>query len=130
MKKFLLSLIIAMNFVGIHATAIKHDKIAIPPTMEIANDSLFNRSCYPVFRYLQLDEIQQQMFQKIHLDLYKSIKYLDENKELAKNDFNKHLKRDLRISTRILSEEQYKKYIRVLNVTLNNKGLIQYTWED
>lgn len=130
MKKFLLSLIIAMNFVGIHAKAIKHDNIVIPPTMEITNDSLFNKTSYPIYRYLNLDDTQQLMFQKIHLDLYRNMRYLDDNRnDEAKEKFNKNLNKDLKRCGRVLSESQYLKYMRVLNITLSKEGLIQYTFE-
>lgn len=132
MKKFLLSLVfISLSFINIEATPVKtlgNVNFGNVPTMEILSDSLeMNR---PIYRYLELNNDQKPMFNDIHNDLYRSIKYLNENKELASKDFKMHLNHDLYMSQLVLTKHQYHRYLRIINVTLQNKGLIKYTQEN
>ena len=132
MKKFLLSLVfISLSFINIEATPVKtlsNVNFGNVPSMEILSDSLeMNR---PIYRYLELNNDQKPMFNDIHNDLYRSIQYLNENKELASKDFKMHLNHDLYMSQLVLTKHQYHRYLRIINVTLQNKGLIKYTQED
>lgn len=132
MKKFLLSLVfISLSFINIEATPVKtfsNVNFGNVPSMEILSDSLeMNR---PIYRYLELNNDQKPMFNDIHNDLYRSIKYLNENKELASKDFKMHLNHDLYMSQLVLTKHQYHRYLRIINVTLQNKGLIKYTQEN
>ena len=132
MKKFLLSLVfISLSFINIEATPVKtlgNVNFGNVPSMEILSDSLeMNR---PIYRYLELNNDQKLMFNDIHNDLYRSIQYLNENKELASKDFKMHLNHDLYMSQLVLTKHQYHRYLRIINVTLQNKGLIKYTQEN
>jgi len=132
MKKFLLSLVfISLSFINIEATPVRtlgNVNFGNVPTMEILSDSLeMNR---PIYRYLELNNDQKPMFNDIHNDLYRSIQYLNENKELASKDFKMHLNHDLYMSQLVLTKHQYHRYLRIINVTLQNKGLIKYTQEN
>ena len=132
MKKFLLSLVfISLSFINIEATPVKtlgNVNFGNVPSIEILSDSLeMNR---PIYRYLELNNDQKPMFNDIHNDLYRSIQYLNENKELASKDFKMHLNHDLYMSQLVLTKHQYHRYLRIINVTLQNKGLIKYTQED
>jgi hypothetical protein len=132
MKKFLLSLVfISLSFINIEATPVKtlgNVNFGNVPSMEILSDSLeMNR---PIYRYLELNNDQKPMFNDIHNDLYRSIQYLNENKELASKDFKMHLNHDLYMSQLVLTKHQYHRYLRIINVTLQNKGLIKYTQEN
>lgn len=132
MKKFLLSLVfISLSFINIEATPVKtlgNVNFGNVPSMEILSDSLeMNR---PIYRYLELNNDQKPMFNDIHNDLYRSIQNLNENKEIASKDFKMHLNHDLYMSQLVLTKYQYHRYLRIINVTLQNKGLIKYTQED
>ena len=132
MKKFLLSLVfISLSFINIEATPVKtlgNVNFGNVPSMEILSDSLeMNR---PIYRYLELNNDQKPMFNDIHNDLYRSIQYLNENRELASKDFKMHLNHDLYMSQLVLTKYQYHRYLRIINVTLQNKGLIKYTQEN
>ena len=129
MKKFLLSLVfISLSFINIEATPVKtlgNVNFGNVPSMEILSDSLeINR---PIYRYLELNNDQKPMFNDIHNDLYRSIQYLNENREVASKDFKMHLNHDLYMSQLVLTKYQYHRYLRIINVTLQNKGLIKYT---
>lgn len=132
MKKFLLSLVfISLSFINIEATPVKtlgNVNFGNVPSMEILSDSLeMNR---PIYRYLELNNDQKPMFNDIHNDLYRSIQNLNENKEIASKDFKMHLNHDLYMSQLVLTKYQYHRYLRIINVTLQNKGLIKYTQEN
>ena len=129
MKKFLLSLVfISLSFINIEATPVRtlgNVNFGNVPTMELLSDSLeMNR---PIYRYLELKDDQKEMFNDIHNDLYRSIQYLNENREVASKDFKMHLNHDLYMSQLVLTKYQYHRYLRIINVTLQNKGLIKYT---
>lgn len=132
MKKFLLSLVfISLSFINIEATPVKtlgNVNFGNVPSMEILSDSLeMNR---PIYRYLELNNDQKDMFNDIHNDLYRSIQNLNENREIASKDFKMHLNHDLYMSQLVLTKYQYHRYLRIINVTLQNKGLIKYTQEN
>lgn len=132
MKKFLLSLVfISLSFINIEAIPVKtlgNVNFGNVPSMEILSDSLeMNR---PIYRYLELNNDQKPMFNDIHNDLYRSIQNLNENKEIASKDFKMHLNHDLYMSQLVLTKYQYHRYLRIINVTLQNKGLIKYTQEN
>ena len=132
MKKFLLSLVfISLSFINIEATPVKtlgNVNFGNVPSMEILSDSLeMNR---PIYRYLELNNDQKPMFNDIHNDLYRSIQNLNENREIASKDFKMHLNHDLYMSQLVLTKYQYHRYLRIINVTLQNKGLIKYTQEN
>ena len=129
MKKFLLSLVfISLSFINIEATPVRtlgNVNFGNIPTMELLSDSLeMNR---PIYHYLELKDDQKEMFNDIHNDLYHSIQYLNENREVASKDFKMHLNHDLYMSQLVLTKYQYHRYLRIINVTLQNKGLIKYT---
>jgi len=126
MKKFLLGLVfMSLSFINIEATPVKTFESVNIHTTELLSDSLdMNKSIY---RYLDLKRDQKDMFDDIHNDLYRSIQYLNSNKELASDYFKMHLNHDLYMSQLVLEKNQYHKYLRLLNVTLHNMDLIKYT---
>lgn len=93
------------------------------------NDSIMmydNMNFTPIYRFLQLKDNQYEEFYRIHKDVKESLDYLSKKKEKGAKSFNNHMKVDLRNSYYILDDEQYHKYIRVLNVTLANRDLSKY----
>ena len=81
---------------------------------------------YSVYRYLKLEPEKYDDFYQIHNSIYNSIQYLDKRKEKGTKIFNIRMKRDLRDIHYILNSEQYRKYLKVLNITLANKKLSLY----
>ena len=131
MKKFLLTLVLTLSFLGIKAIPVKNlgnVNVNSISNKEILTDSLeINK---PIYRYLELKNEQKKMFDNIHNDLYRSIQYLNENKEVASKDFKKHLNHDLYMSRLVLNKDQYHRYLRIVNVTLQNKELMKYIQEN
>lgn len=127
MKKFLLTLVLTLSFLGIKAIPVKNlgnVNVNSISNKEILTDSLEMNK--PIYRYLELKNEQKKIFDNIHNDLYRSIQYLDKNRGLASKDFKMHLNHDLYLSQLVLNKEQYHKYLRVINVTLQNKDLVKY----
>ncbi len=93
------------------------------------NDSIMicdNMNIYTIYNFLQLQSDQYEEFYKIHENITKSFDYLSKKKEKGVNIFNNNIKTNLKNSQYILDETQYHKYIRILNVTLANRGLSKY----
>lgn len=131
MKKFLLTLVLTLSFLSIKAIPVKNlgnVNVNSISNKEILTDSLEMNK--PIYRYLELKNEQKKMFDNIHNDLYRSIQYLNENKEVASKDFKKHLNHDLYMSRLVLNKDQYHRYLRVVNVTLQNKELMKYIQEN
>lgn len=128
MKKFVLFLFFALFSVlsiNAHAVDIRTKSINI-------NDSIINidKNFRPVYRYLELDRDQYEEFYRIHNDVYQAIIYLEDKKLNGVKYFNNHLKYDLMNSSYILDKKQYHKYLKAINVTLQNKGLMNYILEN
>lgn len=93
------------------------------------NDSIMicdNMNIYTIYNFLQLQTDQYEEFYEIHENITKSFDYLSKKKEKGVNVFNNNIKINLRNSHYILDETQYHKYIRILNITLTNRGLSKY----
>ena len=124
MKKFLLVLVFALAF-GLQSFA--NDKFAVDDNIEyLTNDSIvmtnINKS---INRYLKIKD-DQILFYDVFNDMYDYINYLDKEQDKIAKEFNMHLKHDLNLSKMILDDNQYKKYLLILNQTLYNKDLLKY----
>ena len=131
MKKNVLCLLFALfSVLSINAHAIDY-KIKTPyftsETINI-NDSIItiDKNFRPVYRYLELKGDQYEEFYHIHNDVYQAITYLNDNKSDGVKYFNHHLKYDLMNSSYILDKNQYHKYLTAINITLQNRGLMNY----
>jgi len=127
MKKYLIIILMTLIF-GSNVNA-NEVKLVENVKIEFANNNYFasdstsiNRS---INRYLKLKD-DQNWFYDIHRNLYDYIKLLGQKHELVAKEFNLNLENDLRLSKMILDDNQYKKYLLVVNQTLNNKGLTKY----
>jgi len=139
MKKLLIILAIVLtNVFSVVATPVNNFKINSEVITSITdsnkkfinfNDSIIiydNMNFAPIYRFLQLQDNQYEEFYRIHKDITQSLDYLSKKKEKGVKSFNNHMNVDLRNSYYILDKEQYHKYLRVLNVTLANRGLNKY----
>lgn len=97
--------------------------------IEFANNDYFVSDStsinHSINRYLNLKN-DQIWFYDIHRNLYDYIKLLGQKHELVAKEFNLNLENDLRLSKMVLDDNQYKKYLLVVNQTLNNNGLTKY----
>ena len=133
MKKFLIILAVVLtNVFSVVATPVNNvifDEQLISNDVNkeiIVNDSIYNDANFKsIYRYLKLKDNQYQEFYHIHKDLYNSIQDMANKKENNIKLFRNHIDVNLRNSSYILDENQYRKYLKVLNVTMINKNLIQ-----
>lgn len=94
-------------------------------------DSILIKNKYlPVYKYLNLDNSQIKIFDSVINDFNLSLQKFNEQKENGVKEFKNHLHYQLSMSKMILEQEQYKKYLRMINVTLANKKLMKYIVED
>lgn len=135
MKKFLIiSIFVLTNIFNVIASQVDNIKVKnVEPIIEYYfNDSIVitnipqNMGIVSIYRYLKLNPEQYDNFYHIHNSIYNSIQYLDRKKEKGTEIFNIRMKRDLRDIHYILDSEQYRKYLKVLNITLANKKLSLY----
>lgn len=129
MKRFLFILVTTLMFgINVNANDVKlvnniMDRIEIIDDEIITLDSIQINHC--INRYLNLKE-DQEMFYDVHQNVYDYIKLLNKKHELIMKEFNMNLNNDLRLSKLVLTDEQYKKYLRVINQTLLNNDLTKY----
>ena len=137
-KLFVILSVVLMNVFNVVATPIDNLKInrevmayviGSNDELENLNDSIIkydNMNFTPVYNFLQISNEQYEEFYRIHKNINKSLNYLSEKKEKGVKAFNNHVKADLKNSSYILNDEQYHKYIRLINIALVNRGLSQY----
>ena len=127
MKKFLMIILMTLMFgMNVNAHEVKlvdNVKIELMNNDNLTIDSIsINHS---INRYLNLKD-DQDWFYDIHRNLYDYIKLLSQKHESVMKEFNLNLANDLRLSKMILDNTQYKKYLLVVNQTLNNNDLTKY----
>jgi hypothetical protein len=134
MKKFVLFLFFALFSVlsiNAHAVDLKNKTMDVKLNTIMVNDSIINidKKFKPVYRYLELNGDQYEEFYNIHNDVCQAMVYLENKKSKGVKYFNHHLKYDLMNSSYILDKKQYHKYLKAINVTLQNRGLMNYILE-
>ena len=139
MRKFFLCLVFALvSLLNINAVSVNttNFKVVNEYTEKIVKSNIdsicqsIGKDFKPMYKYLDLKNDQIEETYRIHNDVCSSINYLEENKENGINYFNNHIYWDLKNMSIILNKEQYHKYLRVMNVTLVNKELINYITKD
>lgn len=83
-----------------------------------------NVSISSLARYLGLSKDQMESVENIHTVFFESLRnaaVMDE--ESRKRLVNNAISYDLKNMKYILNDEQYKKYVKVLNVTINNRRI-------
>ena len=131
MKKYLFILVMSLMTIinanaygvkpSINIDDLKNEKIS----NLLNNDSIIIKNT-PIERYLDIKNDQRMFFKGIHEDVCNSIDILKVNKENGTKEFIMHLNNDLNNSRMVLDHDQMRKYLLVLNVTLNNNDLIKY----
>lgn len=118
-----MTLMFGMNVNANEVKLVDNVKIKLIDNDNLTIDSIsINRS---INRYLNLKD-DQDWFYDIHRNLYDYIKLLSQKHESVMKEFNLNLANDLRLSKMILDNNQYKKYLLVVNQTLNNNDLTKY----
>lgn len=118
-----MTLMFGMNVNAHEVKLIDNVKIELMNNDNLTIDSIsINHS---INRYLNLKD-DQDWFYDIHRNLYDYIKLLSQKHESIMKEFNLNLANDLRLSKMILDNTQYKKYLLVVNQTLNNNNLTKY----
>ena len=134
MKKFLIILTVVLtNVFSVVATPVNNivfneQLVSKDVNKEIIfNDSIYNEANFKsIYRYLNLKEDQTQYFYDIHKDLYNSIQDMANNKENNVQLFQNNINVNLKNSSYILDDHQYRKYLKVLNATLIHKNLMKF----
>ena len=142
MKKLLFSLVFSvLGFIALNANPVTNYKMNLPIdttyvtsvySLSENGDSIMikNNKFFPLNRYLNLENDQKEFFFEIHDDFRKSIDNLAIKGEDGLEEFKRHLDYELKMSKMILEDDQYRKYLRIINVTLNNKDLMKYLLKD
>ena len=118
-----MTLMFGMNVNAHEVKLVDNVKIELMNNDNLTIDSIsINHS---INRYLNLKD-DQDWFYDIHRNLYDYIKLLSQKHESVMKEFNLNLANDLRLSKMILDNTQYKKYLLVVNQTLNNNDLTKY----
>lgn len=89
-------------------------------------DYNFNFNSENIKMYLNLDSIQNEEVKTIHYNFNKSMQRVPEIKdEKTKNQYIQNcIDCILTNMVLLLDEKQYRKYLRLLNTTFHNKGII------
>lgn len=138
MKKFLCILVFSLcGLFTCFGSPIKNYKLNVPIdstyiskiySMTQNGDSIMinNNKYLPINRYLELENDQKEFFYQIHDDMQRSLNNLAIKKDDGVEEFNRHLFYNLRNAKMILEDYQYRKYLRAIQITLNNNGLTKY----
>lgn len=139
MKKFLVILTVVLaNVLNINATEVNTYKINYDvinklvdsnKNFKMFNDSILknnNDNFAPVYKFLKLKDYQYEEFYRIHKDVSNTLVMLNKNKENGVDTFYHHINIDLKNGRSILNENQYRDYVKVLNITIANRGLRKY----
>jgi hypothetical protein len=119
MKKFILSLVavLAVSVSSFAAENTNVDKTTVKNKMNKMESAL------------QMDGYQSSVLEDATISLQEAIQdALQNNDEAAKKqEIKKAVNKNLRNASRVLNMNQYKKYLQILNVTLQNNKIADYT---
>ena len=102
--------------------AVNDSSIVLAKYSDLLESTSQNNSIY---KYLKIEADQKPFFDTIHNDIKKSFKEVTEN-TMNIDEFKLHINHNVYLSRLALDREQYHKYIKVINITLLNKGLTRY----
>ena len=120
MKKFILA--VAM-LLATNVTAMAEDSNSDKMNMVEAYDIKININSLARYLELSRDQIASvENIQNIFSECLRCVPFSSTD-ETRKKLVNNVINYDLKHMKYILTEEQYKKYVRVLNITLNNRGI-------
>lgn len=118
MKKIVLTVVAAMSLTVAFAAGEKDNNNAN------ASAYKFNVSTYALSRALNLNQDQVDIVEDINRTFsveMMNAALLDSSERDAKVD--NAIKKDLAYMRSVLSNKQYREYVKLLNVTLNNRGI-------
>ena len=78
---------------------------------------------------LQMDGYQSSVLEEATINLQEAIQEAIQNNDETskKQEIKKAVNKNLKSASRVLSINQYKKYLQILNATLNNNHIADYT---
>jgi hypothetical protein len=117
MKKFILSLVAVFA-------------ISVSSFAAVDNDvKTLNNKMNKMESYLQMDGYQTSVMKGATVKLQDALQQAvqESNEETKAQVIKKAVEKNLKQTSRVLSMDQYKRYLRVLNSTLQNAGLDEYT---
>jgi len=119
MKKFILSLV-AVFAVSVSSFAAVNNDV---------NTNRTNNRLNKMESYLQMDGYQTSVIKSATIKLQDALMQATQetNEETKAQEIKNAVRKNLKQTSRVLSKDQYKKYLRVLNSTLQNTGLNEYT---
>ena len=119
MKKFILSLVavLAVSVSSFAAENTNVDKASVKSKMNKMEN------------VLQMDKYQSGVMEDATINLQEAIQdALQNNDEAAKKqEIKKAVNKNRRNASRVLNMNQYKKYLQILNATLQNNKIADYT---
>ena len=86
---------------------------------------LKNHENMNIEKFLKIENDQHEFFNNIHNDIKDVIQKFND-KEITLSEFKLHIYHNIKLSKMILEDEQYRKYLTLINITLINKGLSKY----
>ena len=120
MKKVVLmmAMLLATNL-SVSAEDLKSNKTNMVEAYDI------NININSLAKYLELSKDQIESVENVQRVFLESLKFAStyDSKEARKNMVKNAIEYDLRNLNYILTNSQYKKYVTVLNATLNNRGI-------
>ena len=117
MKKFILSLVAVFA-------------VSVSSFATVDNDiKTLNNKMNKMESYLQMDGYQTSVMKGATVKLQDALQQAvqESNEETKAQVIKKAVEKNLKQTSRVLSLDQYKRYLRVLNSTLQNAGLDEYT---
>ena len=119
MKKFILSLV-AVFAVSVSSFATVNNNV---------NTNRMNNKMDKMGSYLQMDGYQTSVIKSATIKLQDALQQVcqETNEETKTLEIKKAVEKNLKQTSRVLTIDQYKKYLRILNSTLQNTGLNEYT---
>ena len=120
MKKVVLmmAMLLATNL-SVSAEDLKSNKANMVEAYDI------NININSLAKYLELSKDQIESVENVQRVFSESLKFAStyDSKEARKNMVKNAIEYDLRNLNYILTNSQYKKYVTILNTTLNNRGI-------
>lgn len=120
MKKVVLmmAMLLATNL-SVSAEDLKSNKTNMVEAYDI------NININSLAKYLELSKDQIESVENVQRVFSESLKFAStyDSKEARKNMVKNAIEYDLRNLNYILTNSQYKKYVTILNATLNNRGI-------
>ena len=132
MKKFLMLFVAMFASINLIASPVKSFNLSNLTPNELTSyylnesgDSIsINNKYLPIHKYLKLEKNQIDFFDHVHKDLKNAIEMFSLKGNDYSKSFSEHLYHDLALTKINLEEDQYHRYLRVINMTMLNKNIM------